>query len=202
VLRAKADVVAALAGSRLLVPIVAVLGEGSAATAAEGDKNADMALVSLTGRDGRKALPAFTTVGACAAWDRRARPVPGEAERVAHVVVSEGFDVLVVDAAGPVPCVVGRPAVQALAAGDPWLPAPFDPGVQSAVADAVGHLAGVLDARCQPGRAAETAVVITLVPGLNQADLDAAVAAVGRALAASAVVAERVDSIELRVRSA
>src|SRR5690606_25554434 len=55
-----ADVVSALGAARLLVAVVAVLGEGEQQTAAGGDKQADMALVTLTGPDGRRALPVFS----------------------------------------------------------------------------------------------------------------------------------------------
>ena len=60
-------VLPALAAARVFVPIVALLGE----IPAEGDKNADMAAVLMTGADGRQALLTFSSVGAMAAWDPR-----------------------------------------------------------------------------------------------------------------------------------
>src|SRR4051812_20367397 len=61
------DVLAALAGARLLVPVVAELAEGgqSAEAGPDGllrDKSADMATVLMRGADGRLALLAFTSL--------------------------------------------------------------------------------------------------------------------------------------------
>src|SRR6516225_4721370 len=47
------DALIALAAARLLVPVVATLADGSAA---EGDKNSEMALPTLIGHDGRPAV--------------------------------------------------------------------------------------------------------------------------------------------------
>jgi hypothetical protein len=66
--------VAAVFGEvRVFVPIVAVLGE----RATDGsDKSADMAAVLMTGKDGRTALLAFSSVAALERWNPLARPVP------------------------------------------------------------------------------------------------------------------------------
>jgi len=45
-------------------------------------------------------------------------------------------------------------------------------------------------------------VVLTLRAGLRQAELDVVLERVGAALAAEEVVSQRVDSLELRLRSA
>ncbi len=60
---------------RLLVPVVALLGEVEVDDQGLAhDKTSDMAAVLMTGRDGRKALLAFTGKAALQAWDpRRAR---------------------------------------------------------------------------------------------------------------------------------
>jgi len=68
-----AQVAAVFADVRIFVPIVAVLGE----LATDGsDKSADMAAVLMTGKDGRTALLAFSSVAALEAWNPLARPVP------------------------------------------------------------------------------------------------------------------------------
>ena len=70
------DVLAALGAARLLVPVVAVLGEVE--TGADGlahDKSSDMATVLLQGADGRAALLAFTSTDTLAAWNPEGRPV-------------------------------------------------------------------------------------------------------------------------------
>jgi hypothetical protein len=199
-------ILSALAGARLLVPVVAVLGESEPVSAEPGalyaDKSADMALVTLKAPDGRAALPVFTSVETMAAWDASARPVPVESRRAALSAVDEGCSLLVIDPAGPATAVLPRPALWALAQGHDWTPAPRDPQVHAAVRDAVQVLEPVVDVTCEPGERAELRVVLAVRPGLDRDGLDALTSAVSQRLAASEVVAERVDSLELKVRPA
>ena len=67
---ADALLVRTAAAARWLVPVVAVIDEtDDGAHGHTVDKQTDMALVTLTGPDGRRALPVFTSVEALAAWD-------------------------------------------------------------------------------------------------------------------------------------
>ena len=193
-------VLAALLGARVFVPVVAVAGEVDEATG--GDAGADMAMPSLRSPDGRSALPLFTTVEALVRWDPAARPVPVDARRAALSAVEEGHQLLVLDAAGPVTVVLPRPAVWALAQGEAWTPSPHDPQVLAAVAEAAGRVPGVVAAAGEPGRRAELRVALTVVPGLDAEGLRALTTEVSAALAASEVVAERVDALELVVTAA
>ncbi|MFY9867365.1 MAG: SseB family protein, partial [Trebonia sp.] len=63
----------ALAAARLLVPVVAVLAEAGDGGA---EKETEMALPTLIGNDGRKAVIAFTGTEALRRWKEDARPVP------------------------------------------------------------------------------------------------------------------------------
>ena len=101
------EVFVALQATRLLVPVVAVLGESEADEAGLAhDKSSDMATALLTGRDGRQALLAFTGLDALAAWRPDARPVPVTAALAARSALQEGAAALVVDVAGPTTYVV------------------------------------------------------------------------------------------------
>jgi hypothetical protein len=114
-------VLAALADARLLVPVVALLGEvehGDDGLAR--DKSSDMATVLMRGADGRQALLAFTDLAALARWDPQARPVPVTAVLAAQTAVQEGADAVVVDLAGPCRFVVSAGDLHRLAAG--WRP--------------------------------------------------------------------------------
>jgi hypothetical protein len=112
----------ASSGARLLVPVVAVLGEVEVDGAGLAhDKSSDMAAVLLTGADGRLALLAFTSTDAMRRWNPEARPVPVAAALAAQAAVQEGAAALVVDVAGPVTFVVEAEDLQGLAAG--WAPA-------------------------------------------------------------------------------
>lgn len=102
-----ADALAVLAGGRLLVPVVAVLGEVEVDEAGLAhDKTSDMAAVMLEGADGRVAMLAFTGTDSLAAWDPEARPVPVTSAMAAQAALQEGAAALVVDVAGPVSFVV------------------------------------------------------------------------------------------------
>ncbi|WP_276611887.1 SseB family protein [Kineococcus vitellinus] len=194
-MRAEADVVAALAGTRVFAPVVAELGE---VAADGGDKSADMALALLTQPDGRRALPLFTDLAALVAWRPDARPVPVPAEQAALSGVQEECDALVLDPAGPVRFVVRRSASWALARGAQWVPAALDPVVAAAAGEAVEGLEVVRGVRCEPGEGAELRVVLGIVPGLERARLDEVLRTVGERLA-DGPVAERAESLEFRV---
>ncbi|WP_248581494.1 SseB family protein [Nocardioides sp. InS609-2] len=113
-----AEVLSALIGSRLLVPVVALLGEMEYdAAGLAHDKTSDMAAVLLTGADGRLALLAFTSAATLAAWDPEARPVPVTARTAALSAVQEDAAALVVDVAGPHRFVVEGDDLTAVAAG-------------------------------------------------------------------------------------
>jgi SseB protein N-terminal domain len=112
------DVLAALGSARLLVPVVAVLGEVE--TGPDGlarDKTSDMATVLLTGADGRSALLAFSSTATLAAWNPEGRPAPVPTRTAALSAVQEGADALLIDVAGPVPVAVEGENLTALAAG-------------------------------------------------------------------------------------
>jgi len=108
------DAVAALVHARLLVPVVAVLGEVDEHGA---DKSSDMATVLIRGADGRHALLAFTSTDTLQAWRADARPVPVGAADAAKAAIQEGADALLVDVAGPTKLVVEGDNLKALAAG-------------------------------------------------------------------------------------
>jgi hypothetical protein len=208
------DVVARLAATRVLVPVLAEVEQTAtvehAGSALEVDKEASAGVVALEAPDGRRALPVFSSVAAMQAWRRDARPVPVEATRAALSAVAEKWALLVLDPAGPVTVLVPRPAVWALAQGQTWRPAlvptadglTVDADVARAIADAAAPVQHVVRAHAEPGRTAEVAVVLALDPGLDRAGLDTVLGQVNARLAAAKVVADRVDSLELRIGAA
>jgi len=120
-------VLAALASARLLVPVVAVLGEVEVGDdGLARDKSSDMAAVLLTGADGRMALLAFTDLAALTRWDPQARPVPVAAHLAAATAVQEGAAALVLDVAGPHPFVLDGDDLSRIASG--WQPVQLDDG--------------------------------------------------------------------------
>jgi hypothetical protein len=128
----------ALASSRLLVPVVAVLAEeiSDAGHGIPAEKPSEMAVPKLIGQDGRSALPAFTCADSLSRWRPDARPVAASAADVWRAAVEDSCAV-VVDVAGPVPLAVEGARLAALAQGGaPPLPED-DPDVRAAVAAAV-----------------------------------------------------------------
>lgn len=126
-------VLTAVAASRLLVPIVAVLAE---ANDDGSEKETEMALPTLIGNDGRAAVIAFTSSDTLSGWRRDARPVPVAAARLWAAALTEA-DAVVIDIAGPVPLVVEGARLRNLAAGQPPVPAHEDPDVRAAVAEVI-----------------------------------------------------------------
>jgi SseB protein N-terminal domain len=127
----------ALASSRLLVPVVAVLAERSG----HAEKASEMAMPTLIGLDGRSAIPAFTCLDSMRRWRADARPVPAPAGHVWQAATADCCAVII-DVAGPVPLAVEGARLAALAEGQP-VPAPCtDSDVREIVTDVLaGQLA-------------------------------------------------------------
>lgn len=125
------EALTAIAAARLIVPVVALLNERND----DGtEKETEMALPTLVGGDGRKAVIAFTGTETLARWDAGARPVPFPASRVWEYALAEA-DAVVIDVAGPVPLVVEGARLAALAAGGTPPPPHEDPDVRAEIAE-------------------------------------------------------------------
>ena len=104
--------------ARLLVPVVAVLGEVEVdPQGLARDKTSDMAAVLMRGRDGRTALLAFSGTEALRRWNPEARPGPVTAATAAIAAVQDGAEALLVDLAGPASYVVDGDDLARLASG-------------------------------------------------------------------------------------
>ncbi|MEV0592351.1 SseB family protein [Nonomuraea cavernae] len=114
-----AEVLGALTGSRLLVPVVALLTESEVGEhGLRQEKESEMALPKLVGKDGREAVLAFTGTEALTRWRPDARPIQATALQVCQAAVHERAAAVVVDVAGPVPFVIEGTALEALAAAE------------------------------------------------------------------------------------
>jgi hypothetical protein len=109
--------VATLQDARVLVPVVAILGEVEYdENGMAHDKTSDMAAVSITGQDGRTALLAFTSTETMNAWDPKARPVAVTFRQAAQAAFHDGAEAVVVDLASIMVAVDGD-LLKNLAAG-------------------------------------------------------------------------------------
>jgi hypothetical protein len=193
---AEPAVIAALPAARLLIPVVAVLGE--AETGPDGlrrEKSSDMAVLTLALPDGRRALPVFTATAALARWRPDARPVPVTMHQALAAAVQEGAGSLLLDVAGPVTYELAGAALRAVAGGGA-------PAAVPAVADAVRELLraepAVLAAHLVPGGdAADGTLALVLDPAAPTAP---AAGRLARALAADPVLrAHLVRGLQLAV---
>jgi type III secretion system (T3SS) SseB-like protein len=199
---AEEHVLEALAGSRLLVPVVAVLVEsGTDDSGLRRDKSSEMAVPTLTSPGGRRALPAFTSAETLARWNAEARPVAVPLRQALQAVAHEKADTLVLDLAGPVTYQLTGPALRALAEGRTSTDPAADPRVTAALRTLLAAEPDVAGAHLAPGAPGSDATLALTLTGDAAADAGTATAAVRRlagALASDEVLRSRlVRGLEL-----
>lgn len=210
-------VFAALTTARVFIPIVAQLSRGlDAVSGLQADKEADMALVTLTAPDGRKALPVFSSTQALARWHPDARPVAAYAARAALAAAAEQAELLVLDPGAEVTFVLRRPAVWALAQQASWTPS-YEDQELAALIDAVARgQEDILAVQLRPGagvlaRAADGSIAfgggpgpelrmdLQLRGGLPPQDVRDIVSAFRARLLDLTEFVERVDSLDIKL---
>ncbi|MFC3577170.1 SseB family protein [Streptomyces yaanensis] len=168
-------VLEALKGARLLVPVVAILGEVEEdENGLRREKTSEMAVPTLKA-GGRTALPAFTSTDSLARWDPAARPVAVPLHQALQAAVHEKADTIVLDMSGPVPFELTGPALLALAEGRTTTDPLADPAVTGAVRAAVAAEPAVVRAYLGPGQA-DGILAIVVDPAASPAETARAVA--------------------------
>jgi hypothetical protein len=118
----KVALVEALRGTRLLIPLIAELGEGEIGpNGLLVEKSAELAIVAVATPDKQTAIPAFTSVSEMKAWNPQARPVPATAEKVCLAAAAEGHYRVVLNPASNA-IALRRTQLAAIAQGLPWEP--------------------------------------------------------------------------------
>ena len=191
--RSEPAVLSVLDASRLLVPVVAVpAGEthsprpgherADLLTAGQGDKISEMAMPTLIGFDGRRAIPAFTCLDSMSRWRPAARPVPVAARQVWQAAADESAAV-VIDVAGPVRLTVEGARLAALARGDPVPPAWADPDVLGIVSEVLAGELAVAAFDLHPGDPdCDLVISLALSPASATHDVTGLAAEVGNAV--------------------
>lgn len=215
-------VIRALAGIRVFVPVVAQLGgtDGREVSASHnhhgGDKEADMALVTLKAPDGRAALPVFTSTERLQQWHGEARPVAVYAPRAALAAAAEKCELMVVDAGSDVTYVVRRPALWALAQQQEWTPSYADEELGKLIAGLIAKDGAVLRVELGPGAGVssrtgtgtvvsgggagpELRLTIALRDGLSPEEVRSTVRDLQDRLQKQQKFVDRVDSLEIRL---
>jgi hypothetical protein len=203
------DVVDVFRMSRLLIPLVAVLGESDSTD--DGhliDKSQELSIVTVAGPDGRSVLPVFSSVAAMSRWNPKARPVPADGTRVAFAAAEEGTELVVLDPTSETEFVIRRPALWAVAQSERWLPCYLDEEVLAAFMRGADGEDAVVAIQLAPGDpdarllAPELLVQLTLRPGLDAESVNDLVSRLGARWSADDLVAARVDSLAVTLASA
>jgi len=166
---AEPELLAALTPSRLMVPIVALLGEVETdANGLKHEKTSDMAVPVIEAADGRRALPAFTSLETLARWRADARPAPVAAPQAVLAAYSERADTLLIDPAGPVTYQLTGARMRAVAENRPYLPPAQDPEVREAVRVLLAAEPDVLRVELRPSAETDGILALSLVDGLTE----------------------------------
>lgn len=202
---AHAQALVAVSSSRLLIPLLAEAGDfGLTPEGRTVEKSQELSIVTIAGPDGRKVMPAFSSAEAMKRWNPEARPIPVPGPQAAVAAAQEETDLIIIDPGSPdQEFGVRRPALEAIALATPLLPAWADPAVRAAFVavsadprlDALALMPGDPEARLLQ---AETEVHLLIAAGVEQAEFQELLTLLQERWAASAVIAERVDSIRLR----
>ncbi|MEV4557742.1 SseB family protein [Kitasatospora sp. NPDC049285] len=160
---AEPELLAALTPSRLMVPIVALLGEVEVdANGHRHEKTSDMAVPVIEAVDGRRALPAFTSLATMARWRADARPAPVVAPQAAMVAFNERADTLLIDPAGPVTYRLDGARLRAVAENRRYLPPHRDPDVHQALRRLLDAEPEIVAAHLLPAPDADATLALVL----------------------------------------
>jgi hypothetical protein len=193
--------------SRLLIPLLAELGEsGAGAHGQTVDKSADLSIVNVETPDGQVGLPVFSSVETMLRWNKVARPVPSDAIRVALAAASEGTTRIVLDPGSETEFAFRRAAIAAIAQQKSWTP----PHLNQSVIEEFEHallqeesIASVSVTSLDPHsrlEGPEVKVELQVRAGLSKDELEAVLHRVTENWAASEVIASSVDSMALVVK--
>jgi len=203
------QVVDALRGARVLVPLLANLGESAEGPHGQTvDKSAELSIVTVETPDHQDGLPVFSSVAAMQAWNPSARPVPVSAVKAALAAAQEGNTRLILDPMSPSEYVLRRPAIAALAQGLEWVHPVRDPRVKAAFQSATAGSPEILGFQLQDIdpiatlESAELQLELSLTSGMSREQLDPVLQKLAEALAASHDIAEYVDSLRVKLASA
>lgn len=190
--------------SRALIPLFTNPGEDfDPAHPVMEDKVQELAVVTVAGPNGEKALPAFTSVEAMKSWSADARPIPIDMRRVALAAVSDNADRVVINP-GTDHLVLRRPMVWAMAKGERYVP-PTESvelfehltDVLTAI-DPIDHIELYLADPLSYGDGPELGVVAFLPPGLDEAALTVILENIQRVTSGDEVLLSAAESILVR----
>lgn len=195
-------VVAALAQARLLIPLVASLGEaGEGAHGQTVDKSADLAIVAVRTPDGEVGIPIFSSVATMATWNPKARPVPTETIRIAAAAAQEGSTRLILDPGSATFFVFRRPAIWAIGRSEMWQHPVKNLAVKAAIRDGIDADVRVLNWGLVNGdpsydlSGAELQVILKVAPETTDAENQEITQGIAERWSKHEIISDLVDSI-------
>ena len=204
-----AEVFIEFSKSRLLIPLLAELGESELGAHGQTvDKSAELSIVNVETPDGQVGLPVFSSVETMQRWNKVARPVPSDAIRVALAAASEGPTRIILDPGSETEFAFRRAAIAAMAQQQSWAPPHLNQNVVQVFKNAVEQedsIASVNVSTLDPqSRLAgpELKVELQVRVGLSKDELEAVLHRVTENWAASEIIASSVDSMALVVKPA
>jgi hypothetical protein len=206
----QADVVAVFATARVLIPLLTVAGDiGETPDGRTVDKTQELSIVTVQAPDGRKVLPVFSSVAAMNRWNPDARPVPNFGRNVAVAALDDDNDLVILDpTTQEMEFGIRRPALWALTQDALHTPSWLDDAVAAEFTASIATEPDVLSVTLANGdpdarlMSPELLVTLALTPGLSQDALAQVVQRLQTRWGASAIIAERVDSMTLRLSRA
>lgn len=204
-----AEVFDEFAKSRVLIPLLADLGE--AEEGAHGltvDKSADLSIVNVQTPDDQVGLPVFSSVEAMQRWNPAARPVPSDAVKVALAAASEGNTRIILDPGSETEFAFRRAAIAALAQQQNWVAPHLNEKVIEAFESAARTEPSIANLEVQSAdphsrlAGPELKIQLRVVKGLTKEQLEEVLHRLTAQWATSDVIASSVDSMTLVVKPA
>ena len=202
----QAKVVDVIRVSRLLIPLVAHLGESEIGpNGLLVDKSAELSIVTVKSPDDQDALVVFSSVEAMQRWNKYARPVPTDAIRVCLAAASQLSTRVVIDPGSETEFVLRRPAIARIAQGLDWQPAELNQIVKKVVegsvaseAQVIGFELGSADPTAKLA-GAELEVALRLENGASPSEVRELLDRISSYWAASDEFASAVDSVSIKL---
>ena len=202
------EVVDQIRVSRLLVPLLANLGESE--TGAHGqkvDKSAELSIVTVKSPDDQDSLVVFSSVEAMSRWNKASRPVPTDAIRIALAAASQMSTRIVLDPGSDTEFVVRRPAIAKIAQSLPWLPPERNEAVLKVLQDSIAGEPLVLKIEASTADpqsrllGSELQVLLQLEPKAEPAVVRELIDRISSIWSESEDFALSVDSVAIKLRS-
>lgn len=194
--------------SRLLVPLIAELGEAEIGPHGKlVDKSAELSVVTVKSPDNQDSLVVFSSVASMSNWNPTARPVPTDAVRVCLAAASQLSTRVVLDPGSETEFVLRRPVIAKIAQSFAWLPPEKNQEVKQVVSESLAEEKLVLSFELRSGdsksllKGAELEVVLRLEKGAEPESVRELIERVSLHWSRSEIFASSVDSVSIKLEA-